>query len=39
MLRSNKSPPEERKKNQKFQSDECEYKCYKKDTQEPYRRD
>ena len=39
MLRSTESPSEDRKKDQKFQCDECEYKHYKKGTQEPYRRD
>ena len=37
-LGSNKSLSEEGK-DSKFQCDECEYKCCKKDTQKPYRRD
>ena len=30
---------QKKEKDQKFQCDECEYKCSKKDTKEPYRRD
>ena len=30
---------QKKEKDQKFQGDECEYKCSKKDAQEPYRRD
>ena len=30
---------QKKEKDKKFQVDECEYKSYKKDAQEPYRRD